>query len=165
MDYEFFTDELLPRIKVASLINFMGGEPTLHPRFTDIFSRTLESLQPFTFLGLFTNGLMPDKVLDLLLKTVGRSGSIERHIQLSILLNWQTMENTTEKNHQRCREVAEAILSANGHGLTDSPPITAIPMGIRLSAPAPSARAMGRIPKIVDSEVISTGRKRATAAS
>lgn len=117
MDYEFFTDELLPRIKVASLINFMGGEPTLHPRFTDIFSRTLESLQPFTYLGLFTNGLMPDKVLDFLLKTVGRSGSIERHIQLSILLNWQTMENTTEKNHQRCREVAEALLAENGHGL------------------------------------------------
>ncbi len=117
MDYEFFLEELLPRIKTASLINFMGGEPTLHPRFTDMLSRTLENMQPFTFLGIFTNGLMPDKALDLLLQTVGRKGSIERHIQFSILLNWQTMENTTEKNHSRCREVAEALLSKNGYGL------------------------------------------------
>ena len=72
MDYGFFLNELLPRVKNASLINFMGGEPTLHPHFNDILSRTLESMQPFSFLGMFTNGLMPDKVLDLLLHTVGR---------------------------------------------------------------------------------------------
>ena len=72
MDYGFFLNELLPRVKNASLINFMGGEPTLHPHFNDILSRTLESMQPFSFLGIFTNGLMPDKVLDLLLHTVCR---------------------------------------------------------------------------------------------
>ena len=35
MDYDFFQNELLPRVKNASLINFMGGEPTLHPRFNE----------------------------------------------------------------------------------------------------------------------------------
>ncbi|MBT4104308.1 MAG: radical SAM protein, partial [Nitrospina sp.] len=74
MDFEFFQNELLPRVKNASLINFMGGEPTLHPHFNDILSQTLENMQPFSFLGVFTNGLMPDKVLDLLLHTVGRGG-------------------------------------------------------------------------------------------
>ena len=117
MDYDFFSKELLPRIKVATLINFMGGEPTLHPRFNDILTDTLEHLSPFSYLGVFTNGLMPEKVLDLFLETVGRGGSIERHIQFSVLLNWQTKENTTEKNHQRCREVAEAILGENGNSL------------------------------------------------
>ena len=117
MDYDFFLNELLPRVKNASLINFMGGEPTLHPQFNDILSQTLENMQPFSFLGVFTNGLMPDKVLDLLLHTVGRGGSIERQIQFSILLNWQTSENISEKNHARCREVAETILSKNGMGL------------------------------------------------
>ncbi len=117
MDYDFFQTELLPRVKNASLINFMGGEPTLHPRFNDMLSKTLDNMQPFSFLGVFTNGLMSDKVLDLLLNLVGRGGSIERQIQFSVLLNWQTMENTSEKNHARCREVAEAILSKNGYGL------------------------------------------------
>ena len=117
MDYDFFLSDLLPRIKNTTLINFMGGEPTLHPRFTDIFSRTLESMQPFTYLGIFTNGLMPDKVLELLLETVGKKGSIEKQIQFSVLLNWQTMENISERNHQRCREVAESIISKNGYGL------------------------------------------------
>ena len=117
MDYDYFITELLPRIKNTSLINFMGGEPTLHPRFTDILSRTLESLSPFTYLGIFTNGLMPEKALNLLLETVGPGGSMERQIQFSVLLNWQTLENTTERNHQRCREVAESIISINGHSL------------------------------------------------
>jgi hypothetical protein len=38
-------------------------------------------MQPFSFLGIFTNGLMPDKVLDLLLNTVGKEGSIQKQIQ------------------------------------------------------------------------------------
>ncbi|MCS5544672.1 MAG: hypothetical protein NZ731_01910, partial [Gammaproteobacteria bacterium] len=38
MDFDFFTGDVLPRVKTASLINFMGGEPTLHPRFNDILS-------------------------------------------------------------------------------------------------------------------------------
>ncbi|NIY17062.1 MAG: radical SAM protein [Nitrospinaceae bacterium] len=117
MDYDFFRNEMLPRIKNVTLINFMGGEPTLHPRFNDMLSDTVADMQPFTYLGVFTNGLMPDKVLELLLKMVGPEGSIVRHIQFSVLLNWQTMENTTERNHQRCREVAEAIIGVNGLSL------------------------------------------------
>ena len=35
MDFDFFTADVLPRVKTASLINFMGGEPTLHPRFNE----------------------------------------------------------------------------------------------------------------------------------
>ena len=117
MDFDFFQNELLPRVKNASLINFMGGEPTLHPQFNDMLSKTLDNMQPFTFLGVFTNGLMSDQSLDLLLDLVGRGGSIERQIQFSVLLNWQTMENISEKNHARCKEVAEAILGKNGYGL------------------------------------------------
>lgn len=74
-------------------------------------------MQPFTYLGVFTNGLMPDKTLDLLLETVGPEGSIQRNIQFSVLLNWQTKENISERNHQRCREVAETILEENGYSL------------------------------------------------
>ncbi|GJL77942.1 MAG: hypothetical protein NPINA01_09310 [Nitrospinaceae bacterium] len=117
MDYDFYLSDVLPKIKGASLINFMGGEPTLHPRFTDIMTSTLDSMAPFTYLGIFTNGLMPDKALDLLLKTVGRGGSIEQQIHFTVLLNWQTMENTTEKNHRRCREVAKQILAKDGYSL------------------------------------------------
>ncbi len=117
MDYQFFQDELLPRIKKVSLINFMGGEPTLHPRFTDIVSSTLENMPPFTYLGVFTNGLMPDKALDLLLETVGPNGSMQKQIEFSVLLNWQTMENISEKNHRRCRESAEAIMGENCNSL------------------------------------------------
>ena len=98
MDYDFFQNELLPRVKNASLINFMGGEPTLHPRFNDMLSKTLDNMQSFSFLGLFTNGLMSDKVLDLLLNLVGRGGSIERQIQFSVLLNcrpWKTHQKKT----------------------------------------------------------------------
>ena len=40
-----------------------------------------------------------------------------------------------------------------------------IPMGTRLVAPAPRARAMGSAPKMVASEVIKIGRKRAAEAS
>ena len=117
MELEFFMGEVLPKVKNAALINFMGGEPTLHPHFTEILSHTMEVMQPFTFLGIFTNGIISDKALDLLLKAVGREGCIQRQIQFSVLLNWQTQENTNERNHQRCREVAESVLSSNGHGL------------------------------------------------
>ena len=96
MEYDFFVEELLPRIKNVSLINFMGGEPTLHPRFTDILSSTLDHLQPFSYLGIFTNGLMPQKALDLILKTVGPTGSIERQIEFKVLLNWHTVEKSSE---------------------------------------------------------------------
>lgn len=117
MDYDFFIEEVLPRVKNVPLINFMGGEPTLHPRFTDILSSALDQLQNFSYLGIFTNGLMPDKALDKILKAVNPHGSIERQIDFSVLLNWQTSENISEKNHQRCKEVAEAIISENGYGL------------------------------------------------
>ena len=45
------------------------------------------------------------------------------------------------------------------------PPTTAIPIATRLSAPAPVAIAIGKIPNIVDKLVIRIGRKRATAES
>ena len=110
MEYDFFTNELLPRIKNVSLINFMGGLPTLHPLFTDILSSTLDHVQPFTYLGIFTNGLMPNKALDLILETVSPTGSIKRQIEFTILLNWQTMENISEKNHLRCKEIIKVLL-------------------------------------------------------
>jgi len=117
MDYQFFEEDLLPRIKTVSLINFMGGEPTLHPRFTDILTSCLDNMSPFTYLGIFTNGIMPNKALDLLLEMVGPNGSMQKQVEFSVLLNWQTIENTTEKNHQRCRESAEAILEENPNSL------------------------------------------------
>ncbi len=117
IDYDFYEKELLPRVKNASLINFMGGEPTLHPRFNEILTSTLENLQPFSTLGIFTNGLMSDKVLDLILGTVGPNGSIVRNIQFTVLLNWQTKENISEKNRERCQAVAEEIIGENGNSL------------------------------------------------
>ena len=117
MDFEYFISGVLPKIRQTSLINFMGGEPTLHPQFQEIFTQTLEAMQPFTYLGIFTNGLMPEKTLEMLTQTVGRQGSMQKQIQFNVLLNWQTSENITERNHQRCREVAERIIAENGHGL------------------------------------------------
>jgi radical SAM protein with 4Fe4S-binding SPASM domain len=117
MDYQFFEEDLLPRIKSVSLINFMGGEPTLHPRFTDILTNCLDNMSPFTYLGIFTNGIMPEKALNLLLEMVGPNGSMQKQVEFSVLMNWQTKENTTEKNHQRCRESAEAILEENPNSL------------------------------------------------
>ena len=38
-----------------------------------------------------------------------------------------------------------------------NPPMTATPIGTLLSAPAPRAKAIGRIPKIVDKLVIKIG--------
>ena len=120
MEYDFFMHEILPKIKNAPVVNFMGGEPTLHPQFNEIFSNTLGAMQPYTGLGIFTNGLMPDKTLALLQQVAGRNGSIKRQIQFSALLNWQTPENTTERNHQRCRQVAETLLRQNGYSVTFS---------------------------------------------
>jgi molybdenum cofactor biosynthesis enzyme MoaA len=110
MDYDYFTTEMLPKIQTAGVINFMGGEPTLHPRFNEIFSATLDAMSPYSNLGLFTNGLMKDHVLDLLEHAVSVQGSIQKHITFSVLLNWQTLENISEKNHQRCHEVARQLL-------------------------------------------------------
>ena len=80
MDYDYFTQEMLPKIKTSGGINFMGGEPTLHPQFNEIFSNTLNAMSPYSNLGLFTNGLMKDHVLDLLEQTISIQGSIQRHI-------------------------------------------------------------------------------------
>ncbi len=120
MDYDYFMKEMLPRIRTAGVINFMGGEPTLHPRFSEIFSSALDAMSPYSNLGLFTNGLMPDKVLDVLEHTVSAGGSIQRQITCAVLLNWQTRDNISEKNHERCAEVAKQLLSKNGYGVTFS---------------------------------------------
>lgn len=120
MDFDYFTKEMLPRIQTAGVINFMGGEPTLHPRFNEIFSTTLDAMSPYSNLGLFTNGLMPDAALNLLEHTVSARGSIQRQITFAVLLNWQTRDNISEKNHERCAEVAKLLLSKNGYGVTFS---------------------------------------------
>ncbi|SVD97892.1 uncharacterized protein METZ01_LOCUS450746, partial [marine metagenome] len=120
MDFDYFIKELLPRIKNSPSINFMGGEPTLHPEFNEIFSRTFEAMPSYTSLGLFTNGLMSDKVLDLLVSVAGRNGAIQRKISFAVLLNWQTLDNISEKNHERCREVAESLMRTNGYSITFS---------------------------------------------
>jgi radical SAM protein with 4Fe4S-binding SPASM domain len=120
MDFDYFTNDLLPKIKNDANINFMGGEPTLHPKFAEMFSQTLESMPPYASLGVFTNGLMPEKALDVLIGASGRNGAITRKVGFAILLNWQTMENISEKNHQRCGEVAETLLRKNGYSVTFS---------------------------------------------
>ena len=48
MEFDYFIAEFLPRIQNAPTVNFMGGEPTLHPRFTEIFSQTFEVMQSST---------------------------------------------------------------------------------------------------------------------
>ena len=52
MDFDYFEKELLPRIQKAGVINFMGGEPTLHPRFNEMLSMTLDAMSPYSNLGL-----------------------------------------------------------------------------------------------------------------
>jgi len=120
MEIDFFKNDLLPRIKNAPVINLMGGEPTLHPQFTDIFNSIFEVIPPFSSYGVFSNGLMPDKALDALLKVAGPNGAAKRNIYFAVLLNWQTPENISPKNHQRCREVAEKIIRTNGYSITFS---------------------------------------------
>ncbi|PIQ98177.1 MAG: hypothetical protein COV67_00315 [Nitrospinae bacterium CG11_big_fil_rev_8_21_14_0_20_56_8] len=120
MEYDFFVNQLLPKVKSTPVINFMGGEPTIHPRFNDIMQKTLATVPPYTFLSIFTNGLMPQSTLDLLIQTAGPRGCLRNNIHFSILLNWQTMENISEKNHQRCREVAQEIMRVNGYTITFS---------------------------------------------
>jgi len=120
MEFDYFIAEFLPRIQNAPTVNFMGGEPTLHPQFTEIFSQTFEVMQSSTSLGLFTNGLMSEKALDLLVSVAGPKGAIHRKIYFAVLLNWQTLENISEKNHERCREVAEILLRTNGYSVTFS---------------------------------------------
>jgi radical SAM protein with 4Fe4S-binding SPASM domain len=120
MEFDFFLNQLLPKIHNASVINFMGGEPTLHPNFSEILRLTFEGMQKDSSLGLFTNGLMSDKVLDLLVSLAGPNGAVRRKMYFAVLLNWQTPENISEKNHRRCREVAETIMRANGYGVTFS---------------------------------------------
>ena len=120
MDFDYFINELLPRIKNTPVINFMGGEPTLHPQFNDIFTQTLDAMPSYTSLGLFTNGLMSDKVLDMLVNVIGRDGALKRKITFSVLLNWQTLDNISEKNHDQCRKVAETLMRKNGYSITFS---------------------------------------------
>jgi len=120
MEFDFFINQLLPRINRHPIINFMGGEPTLHPQFNEIFNRTLAAVNPYTSLNIFTNGLMPEKVLDLIVKTAGIEGSVQRNIYFAILLNWQTLENISGKNHKRCHYVAEQLLRVNGYSVTFS---------------------------------------------
>ena len=120
MEFDFFLDQLLPKIRSHPVINFMGGEPTLHPRFNEIFNQSLSAVNPYTSLNVFTNGLMPEKVLDLMVKTASIDGSVKRNVYFSILLNWQTLENISEKNHQRCKQVAEQLLKTNGYSVTFS---------------------------------------------
>ena len=120
MDYNFFMKDLLPKIKKDSNINFMGGEPTLHPKFPDMFSQTLENMPPYSSLGVFTNGLMPEKALDVLIGASGKNGAISKKMGFAVLLNWQTLENISIKNHQHCKEVAETLLRINGYSITFS---------------------------------------------
>jgi radical SAM protein with 4Fe4S-binding SPASM domain len=63
---------------------------------------------------------MPDKVLTLLQQVAGINGSIKRQIQFSALVNWQTAENTTDRNHERCRHTAVTLLKSNGYSVTFS---------------------------------------------
>ncbi|QPJ64635.1 MAG: radical SAM protein [Candidatus Nitrohelix vancouverensis] len=120
MDFDFFAKELLPKVSKAPVINFMGGEPTLHPRFVEMMKLTYEAITPGASLGLFTNGLMSEKALDLLVSIAGPNGARLRKIYFAVLLNWQTRENISEKNHQRCQEIAETLLRVNGFSVTFS---------------------------------------------
>ena len=109
MDFDYFINDLLPKIKNTPVINFMGGEPTLHPQFNDIFTQTLDAMPSYTSLGLFTNGLMGDKVLDTLVNVIGRDGALKRKITFSVLLNWQTLDNISKKKScavsRNCRNI------------------------------------------------------------
>ena len=46
MEYDYFQDEFLPKIKNAPIINFMGGEPTLHPSSLIFFKTRMTPFSP-----------------------------------------------------------------------------------------------------------------------
>ncbi len=49
-----------------SVVNLIGGEPTLHSKFSKILDIILD--EKFEAINIFTNGLIPDKNLDVIIK-------------------------------------------------------------------------------------------------
>lgn len=60
-------DRYLTMLKDSKLrvVSLLGGEPTLHPKFSVIMDRCLND-DYFKLIKLFSNGLMPDNVIDYL---------------------------------------------------------------------------------------------------
>jgi len=79
-------------------VRLLGGEPTLHPAFISMVNKALE--RDFT-ICLFTNGLMPDTVLNFL--------RIVPDGKLSILLNTIHPSENDHKGIDRQREVMKSL--------------------------------------------------------
>jgi radical SAM protein with 4Fe4S-binding SPASM domain len=89
--------DYLDRVKMKQ-VRLIGGEPTLHPKFIRLLEKSLErNLHPF----LFTNGLMPPKVLDFLSSLAPG--------KMTILLNTVHPDEKNENNLRRQRSVMSKI--------------------------------------------------------
>ena len=71
-------------------LRLLGGEPTLHPQFTDI----VEKIQGAGhWVKIFSNGIIDGKVRDFLEKK-GRSGRIEIVLNVNEPGSWSPLEKT-----------------------------------------------------------------------
>jgi radical SAM protein with 4Fe4S-binding SPASM domain len=97
MSRQVFLESLdfLERSKVPE-VRLLGGEPSLHPDFTWFLDQIRQSRLP---LFLFSNGLMPEPVLDHLEKFSPN--------QLSILINANHVENTYKDLNDKLKLVFE----------------------------------------------------------
>jgi cyclic pyranopterin phosphate synthase len=67
----------------------LGGEPTLHPNFSNMVDRVLKE-KAFSAVIVFTNGIMPDNVLDYL------SNNKDRRLDVALNLNSEDSYSSTE---------------------------------------------------------------------
>jgi len=78
-------------------VNVLGGEPTLHPQF-DLF---LEYLFSRGFVvHVFTNGMMPDKVLEALQVLIAKRGLERRRLKFIVNVNEARFRLESESRNQ-----------------------------------------------------------------
>lgn len=118
MDFDFFAKELLPKVSKAPVINFMGGEPTLHPRFVEMMKLTYEAITPG--FSRPVHQWFDER------KGAGPVGQHRRAQRSALAQNLfrRTPELADARKHFRkitsCQEIAETLLRVNGFSVTFS---------------------------------------------
>lgn len=103
--------EKIIRFYKASLLNrfvVLGGEPTLHPDFPRMIDRILEEKE-FESLVIFSNGLMPERVLEYL-----RTNSDSR---LAIAMNLNSEANHTPAQWSQVNNTMKTLGKRVGLGI------------------------------------------------
>lgn len=92
-------------------VRLLGGEPTLHPKFIDYVETALK--RGFK-VHIFTNGIMPRKVVDYL-------SSVDSH-SISILVNISPPDQYNDNQWERIQKALGIIGSPLGLGITVASP-------------------------------------------